>query len=355
MSPENSQAGAKAYEALLRGRLARGEPLEASTKPVAASFAVFAEEWFRTHVMTNNKPSTQRSTRMLLDGHLLAAFGKKPIDQIVVEDIERYKMSKLQAGISPKTVNNHVGVLGKCLRTAVEWGRAVSAPRPRMLKVPPQRFDFLNPLESSQLVAAIIDPRWRAMIVCALRAGLRQGELHGLRWEDIDFERWTLSVRQSIVRGIVGSPKNNKVRHIPLAADLMDALAVLKPKTGYVFQQDNGEPMTRGMAWRALQSATKRAGLRSMGWHVLRHTFASQLATKGVSIQVIQTLLGHSDLKMTLRYAHLAPSTLRDAIDVLQAEEKTETEDFGQPVGNTFISAFKISSGNETVLQTLLR
>lgn len=350
-SPENSRAGAQAYESMLRQRLVRGEPLKATPKPVATSFSVFVQEWFKTHVLTNNKASTQRSCRAIVDQHLTSFFGKKSLDAIGTEDVERYKATKLQAGLSPKTVNNHLAVLGKCLKNAVEWNRTASAPRIRLLKVPPQGFDFLDPDEGDTLVSGFTDPHWRAMALCAVRTGLRMGELLGLRWEDIDLERRQLSVRRSIVRGVIASPKSNKVRHIPLADNLFDALAELRPKTGYVFQQENGEPMTRGMAWRAIQTACKRSETRPISWHVLRHSFASQLASKGISAQVIQTLLGHADLKMTLRYAHLAPSTLRDAITVLQGTK----EKSGHQVGTEVKSMPHDTSDKDHVLQTLLR
>ncbi len=333
-SPDNSKSGAATYEAILRGRLVRGEPVDVKLTPAAPTFQEFAKEWMETHVTTNNKSSTQRSTRMILEQHLVPTFGSRRLDAIAAEDIERYKASRLQAGLSPKTVNNHLGVLGKCLRTAAEWGRMGSVPRFRMLKVPPDRFDFLDPTEAVRLVAAFADALWKTMGLCALRSGLRLGELIGLRWEDIDLERRQLTVRRSIVRGVVASPKSNKVRHVPLADDLYAALVGLGRGTGYVFEQADGEPVTRGMAWRAIQTACKRAALRPVGWHVLRHSFASQLASEGVSMRVVQELLGHADLKMTMRYAHLAPSSLRDAVAVLQAAEEREGRKVGQRAVN---------------------
>jgi integrase len=350
-SPHNSRAGAQAYEALLRGRLVRGEPLVAPKQATTQSFSAFLQEFYVTHVVTNNKISTQRSTKAIMDNHLTGFFAKKALDAISTEDVERFKAAKLEAGLSPKSVNNTLAVLSKALKTAIEWGRITSAPRIRLLKVPPQGFDFLDQDEARRLIAGFVDPRWRTMALCAVRTGLRMGELLGLRWEDIDFERRQLSVRRSIVRGVTASPKSNRVRFIPIADDLFDALAELRPKSGYVFQQANGEPMTRGMAWRAIQSACKRSGTRLVGLHVLRHSFASQLASAGVSIQVIQTLLGHSDMKMTLRYSHLMPSTLRDAISVLQ----TTTEKSGQLTGNRAEMAPQTPTGNTELLQTLLR
>jgi len=354
-SPDNTRAGALAYESVLRRKLARGEPLEEPQKVAVPTFAAFVEEWFSTHVMTNNKPSTQRSTRSLIDGHFKEAFGRKRLDEICVDDVERFKAAKLQAGLSPKTVNNHIGVIAKCLHAAVDWGRLASAPRIKMLKVPPQRFDFLTPAESARLIDAFGDAQWRAMATCAVRAGLRMGELLGLRWEDVDLERGTLTVRHSIVCGIVGTPKSNKIRYIPLTQDLADALEELAPKTGYVFRQPNGEPMTRGMIWRALLTACKRSGTRPIGWHVLRHTFASQLASEGIAIHTIQALLGHSDVKMTMRYAHLMPSTLRSAVDVLDAAMRRETGKVRQPAGNRTPEEPEMTTENEALIRTLLR
>jgi integrase len=334
-SPDNSKAGAERYEALLKTRLSKGESLDTPKKDLAQTFATFAQEWFTTHVVTNNKSSTQGSNRMILDGHLLDFFGAMRLDTITASDVERYKGQKLQDDLAAKTINNHLAVLSKCLKSAVEWERVAVAPRIKLLKVPPQRFKHLDRTETARLLDGFVDPRWRVMAVCAVRAGLRMGELIGLRWEDVDFERRQLSVRRSIVRGVVAAPKSNKERHLPMTQDLSTALASLKTKRGYVFQQAlTGEPMTRGMTDRALKTACKRSGVRMIGWHVLRHTFASQLATSGISIRIIQELLGHSDMKMTLRYAHLAPSALREAISVLDTNEMAKTEGFGQQMVN---------------------
>jgi integrase len=308
------------FEALLRRRLALGEPLSPqqapATTPPKQTFAAFAEDWFRIYVVVNNKPSEQRSKRFALNRHLLPAFGDSELSTIEPRHIEAFKAEKLQAGLAPKTVNNQLAVLGRCLRTAVEWGALNKCPMIRPLrKVVSERTDFLTPEESRALVGACAEPMWRNMLLVALRTGLRLGELFGLEWCDLDLDRRVLVVRQSIVRGIVGTPKSGKARYVPMTAEVILALSLVPHSAPLVFHRGNGQPLTYDLAKRAIRRACVAAGLRAVGWHTLRHTFASHLAVAGVPIISIQQLLGHASITMTMRYAHLAPSALQVAVE----------------------------------------
>src|SRR5205823_2476501 len=98
---------------------------------------------------------------------------------------ERHKAKKIATGLSPKTINNHLTVLRRVLAVAAEWGKLRSVPSVRWLKVPPPEFDFLTFEEAARLVDGA-DAECRAMILLALPTGLRQGELLGLRWDDVD-------------------------------------------------------------------------------------------------------------------------------------------------------------------------
>jgi integrase len=116
-------------------------------------------------------------------------------------------------------------------------------------------------------------------------------------------------------------------RKIPLTKRLAGALKATRHlRSDLVFCYPDGSPLTRSAMQAALRYACKLAGLRGIGSHVLRHTFCSHLAMRGAAPKVIQDLAGHSTLSMTLRYMHLAPSALREAIGLL--------DDFGQPVGS---------------------
>jgi len=335
-SPQNSKQGADAYEAQLRHKLARGEALEAPVDPEKAQvklFGDFVPQWVETHVRMSNKLSERITKEIVLRVHLLPWFGAFDLGRITVLEIEKYKAAKLKAGLSPKTINNHVAVLIKCLRCACEWNLIPSVPRMVLLRVPPQDFDFLTPVESARLLQDRQEPMWALMVLLALRTGMRRGELLGLEWSDIDLENRLLTVKRSIVHGETSSPKNNKVRHIPLADDLAQALLSRRRQRGLVFTRPGGGPLTASIAWNALRRLCKRSGTRLLGWHALRHTFASQLAAEDAPLYKVQVLMGHATAQMTARYAHLAPSSLRSVIDLLPAAERREMK-LGQQVGN---------------------
>src|SRR5208283_1047616 len=99
---------------------------------------------------------------------------------------EQFKALKIESGLLPQTVNNHLTILGKCLRCAEEWGELEHVPKMKKLKVPPQKFDFFLSEESEKLLSVIEDPMWYALVLMALRSGLRVSELLGLEWPDID-------------------------------------------------------------------------------------------------------------------------------------------------------------------------
>jgi len=192
-----------------------------------------------------------------------------------------------------------------------------SVPDMEWLKSPKPEFDFLSFDEADRLVAGAKD-EWRTMILLALRTGLRQGELIGLRWEDVDLVAGRLMVRQNVVRGRVGPPKSGKPREVPLSPEALAALKAHRHLRGpLVFCDMGGRVLTKGECKHPLWTACKRAGLRRIGWHVARHSFASHLAMRGAPIKAIQELLGHATIAMTMRYAHLSPEVARDAVALL--------------------------------------
>lgn len=152
------------------------------------------------------------------------------------------------------------------------------------------------------------------MVIVALKTGLRFGELVALELKDVDIINHQLTVKQSLYRGVIGGTKSNRIRFIPLLDDVSDVLQIRANKNGHIFTKDDGKYLSHAMCINWLRQACQRAGLRRIGWHTLRHTFASQLAQRGVSVIIIQSLLGHSDIKTTMRYSHLTTSVTRDAV-----------------------------------------
>jgi integrase len=147
-----------------------------------------------------------------------------------------------------------------------------------------------------------------------------------LEWGDVDFVAGKVTIRRSVWRGIVGSPKRGRERTLPLAVRLARTLKAHRHlRSERVFSRPDRSPFTASPIEFALRYGCKRAGLRPISSHVLRHTFCSHLAMRGAQPKAIQELAGHSTLQMTMRYMHLAPMVLLQAIELLNV---------GQQVGN---------------------
>ncbi|MDD2785908.1 MAG: site-specific integrase [Patescibacteria group bacterium] len=327
----NTKMAAQDYESVLRRKLANGEDINAKPKvEQCVLFKDFAHEWFETSVRALNKPSEISTKNSILRKHLLPFFGGKEIKAIDSRMIEQYKISKLDAGLSRKSVNNHLTILLRCLRVAEEWGRLDKVPKVGKLKTESQRLDFLSPVESIALVKNCDEPMWKEMLLMALRTGMRLGELFGLDWSDVDFDRKMINVRRSIVRGHVGTPKSNKTRYIPMTNDLARMIYERRQRDGLVFHREDGTALSHHIAENAMRRACKKADMRYIGWHTLRHTFASTLVSEGVPLNAVQNLLGHANVTTTMCYAHLAPSALQSAVDVLDRVEEREMEKLRQ-------------------------
>jgi len=343
-SPENTRAGALAYEAVLRGKLARGESIgkkeEEKVQSRETTFEEFAQRWFDEYVMPNSKPSTQYSRKGILFRSLTPFFGKMLIGQITVSDVEKYKVHVKKKGLANRTVNEHLIVLNHCVKTAYEWLRLDGAP-PKItwLKCPPPVTDYLS-FDESELLLRHADGVTLELILTALKTGMRLGELIGLQWSSIDWNNRFVNVRHSVSNCSkeLGSPKSNRERHVDMTTDLHAMLHKRKKDTGYVFVDEKGKRFDHYRLGRILTNVCKKAKLRHIGWHVLRHSFASHLIMRGAPVPVVQKLLGHSAIEMTMRYAHLAPSTMRTAIDLLN-HTWLPPESFGQPVGNQWLEA----------------
>src|SRR3989344_1951365 len=340
-SPENSRTGALAYEATLRQKIARGEPINRGGQATEQEqlFAQFAWKWFDEYVVSNNKYSEQRTKKYILGATLVPFFGKIPVGQITTYHIEQYKAQLIREGITPKTINNRLTVLSKCLNTAHEWlGLETTPPKIKWLKCPPSQTDYFSP-EECELLLSHAEGVVCEMILTALRTGMRQGELKGLQWSSIDWQNQSITVRHSRCdyKKALGSPKSNRERHIPIDIDVYEILYKRKKSTGYVFLDVDKQPFDHKRIIRRLTDVCKKADLRRITWHKLRHTFASHLAMRGAPLPVVQMLLGHSTIATTMRYAHVAPSTLRTAIDMLNPKRMLN-EDFGQPVVNQWLA-----------------
>jgi integrase len=240
---------------------------------------------------------------------LLEAFGESLLTDVRPERVERYKADRL-ASVAPGTVNREVALLRRMLALAIEWELLDANPMQAVkgLKEPPGRLRYLSPEEMTALLDACA-PRLRPIVVCALNTGMRQGEILRLQWPQVD-------LRQRLIR--VTHTKTGEARTIPINDALLEELRRLPRRLGAaaVFAKDDtGAPYVD--CWRAFHVAAKRAGLKDFRFHDLRHTFASYVQMGLGDLRATQTLLGHRDIRMTLRYAHLSDARLREAVAVL--------------------------------------
>jgi integrase len=250
-------------------------------------------------------------------GRFKVFFGAEtPIADITAQQIARYdsdrltQASRLGRPITPSSVNRELACLRHMLHLAEEWGYIAKAPRIRMAREPEGRLRFLSDDEAARLLAACSEsknPYLTTIVTMAIHTGMRRGEILGLTWDRVDFSRGVL---------LVDRTKSGRRREIPMNRAVYDALSGLPgPRDGLLFHRG-------GAAWGAIrtafESACTRAKVSGCRFHDLRHTCASWLVMRGRSLKEIQELLGHQTFAMTLRYAHLSPDRLRDAVASLE-------------------------------------
>lgn len=272
---------------------------------------------FLTVATCNNKASEVEEKQSILRGHLVPFFGQLELAEVSYALVQDYTAIKLRT-LAEHTVKNQLAVLHRMLVVACKRRVLEHVPEFEWPRVPPPDVDFLNFDEAAHLVVGAAD-QWRRMILVALRTGLRLGELIALEPRDINLIAGTLEVRRSYTRGRVTAPKNHRTRIIPLSDDARDALAeqMAAHPGRLVFPAPGGGYLTHSMCRRRLESECRQARSRCVSWKIFRHTFASHLVMRGVPLKVVQELLGHSTMTMTLRYAHLAPEVSRDCVQLL--------------------------------------
>jgi len=354
---------AKTIEAEMIAEYKRAEEVQsndngkitAETSPSASpelGTPTFAEFTRRYLAVQDPTRSDYRNKERDLRNHLVPALGHLRLDQIGRPQIDalrsrfraptgeratsRRSQTREEApvsdrrkgkGLSPKTINNILGLLRTVLVLAAEYELIDRTPRIKMERVAKRDPKFLDFDEAEELLAAT-PSEWRVLVLTAIRAGLRQGELQELRWGDIILTeaRAYVRVARSLRRGIgckleVKTTKGARPRSVPLSLDLAKALASHRGVAGdddLVFPNCVGGYFRPNRFRRVIARAAKDAELgKHVHPHMLRHTFASHAMMRGVPVQVIQKWLGHANVTTTERYAHLRPDTGDDLIDLL--------------------------------------
>lgn len=280
--------------------------------------------WLDTVASVELKPSGFKSYEAICRLHLLPAFGELPIDEITSAKVQVYVADKTKAGLSARTVTNHVHVLKRLMNHAANNGWIEANPL-TLVSTPRQepestRLRYLTPEQLQQLIEAT-PPAWRVLVACGALLGLRKTEQLCLRYDtDVDFEHRTVRVSKIIRNGVVTSPKNSwSVGVVPmpdsLAALLQERRRKVADPDGYVFCRKDGSPLPSHVPNRVLAKALKAAGLPSVTWHEMsRHSWVVAHLQAGTDVPTLQRLGRWKTADVLLStYAHVLPASGGDA------------------------------------------
>lgn len=286
-------------------------------KPIP--FSRFVNERYLPWMETRRERNTYLSA-IYSCKHLIKFFKETPLSRLDNKMIEEY-IKQRKNKVKPRTVNIELTCLGHIFKRAIEekyYFKENPFNRIEKLKVPRKNPRFLSP-EEMQKLWKNATPWTRIFIVVASHSGMRAGEVSNLRWYDIQWNRNIIQVKLT---------KTNREREIPMDTILRKTLLWFKenyidfrrmiviPRTPaqmeYVFCDINGKKIYK--FHKAFNRAKEKAGLKNITVHTLRHTYASHLANKGIPLLTIRELLGHTDIKTTTIYSHLANGHLQNAV-----------------------------------------
>lgn len=335
---------AKKLEAKLKWAEVSGEALVLS-QPEQAMPALrsYLQDWLSTYAKVHCKPSTYRGYKRAVEQHLIPAFGDHFLHLLKREDVKRL-VAKLAADQKAKgTIINCLVPLKAAYNQAKEDGLVTFNPAERLgrlLKLSRDRREYIQPLNREELesmleVAETKYPSLYPILLCAARTGLRQGELIGLQWGDIDFRGGFVEVRRGVVLGEITTTKSKKIRRVDLSPQLLavlqrlreirqlEAMSAGEEVSPWVFLSPEGHRWDDRNLRRGFYDCLDKAGVRQVRFHDLRHTYASLMAEAGAPPKYVQEQLGHSSIQVTMdTYSHLFPGGNREWVLKLDGSAK---------------------------------
>jgi site-specific recombinase XerD len=308
----------------------QGKKLPETLRRATVTFAEIAKDAL-TYSKAHKRSYRDDTYRMKC---LLEWFGSHPVESITPAEIERVLTEAVESNKwLPGTVNRHRSLISLTYRLAMRNGKARENPVRHVSRRRENnaRTRFLDPEEERTLRTKIraLYPEREPEFDLALHTGMRRNEQWQLRWQDVNLRAGIITIPQT---------KNSTRRHVPInsvAERAFGTLAATRNGSEYVC---GGSETRLGRDWeRWFEHCAREAKIADFRWHDLRHTFASRLAMAGVSLRTLAELLGHKTLAMVMRYAHLAPAHLRDAVERIAeapTDTTTDTRAFSSPGTN---------------------
>ena len=298
----------------------------------------YLDDWLETSVKPTVRDSTYRLYRGHVKHHITPFLGGVSVVSLNPQQVQLFINTLSEGDLSNATIHRIRGTLRKALNQAQVWGMVdrnvatlVSLPKEER-----KRFEPMTPEQLQKLLKQIEGDRLEVLYTLALSTGMRIGEVLGLQWEDIDFDRRVIHIRNQLGRQegtfVLSPPKTPQSRRtIPLPQEMVDALRAHKSTQleegitawdggDLVFRTSKGGPFDGPNVTRYLQRHAKEAGLPRIRFHDLRHACATFLLAQGVELQVVKEILGHSQISLTAdTYAHVLPSLKEDATERLRS------------------------------------
>ena len=313
------RALAKKIEAKIRTEIIEGsyfDKLIGSKK----TFKDMAERFMKEYApKVSSSMQTSYTTSL---NHFNPFFGETNLLSITPKVISSYKVLRKEEGAKQGTINRELAMLSKAFSLAVkewEWLKENPVSKVQREKEDNQRDRWLKKDEEGRLLGK--SPEWlREIISFALNTGLRQDELLSLEWSRVSLFRKTILIQKT---------KNGKPKTLPLnkiALDVLNQRSNVKSiRNDLVFFSRNGKKIYSNNLRQSFYTVLRKVGIEDFRFHDLRHSFATRLAQAGVDIYKISKLLGHQDIKMTQRYAHHCPDSLRDGVGILEVDYNMTT------------------------------
>ncbi len=306
--------------------------------PQRLTVSQFLSYWLEDVARPRVRKRTYESYEGSVRNHIVPALGRLKVGELQAAHLQKLYKALREKNLSSASVQRVHAVIRSSLRHAVDTGLVHRSVATMVHPPTPERVEFttLTPEQVRVLLTAATDARHRALLTVAVYCGLRQGELLGLKWEDIDTESATLKVRRQLGHdGSYSEPKTKAARRtVDLSQPVLDALKEYRTDqlqsrlmagsewedNGLVFTTQRGRPLGYRNVIRNFHALLDRTALPRIRFHDLRHTTATLQLASGADIKQVQELLGHSQVTLTLgTYTHVQPSRRREAADRLAA------------------------------------